>query len=124
MEIKRIEYPVSLSNIENIENDNIDIFVELDDGFHYNLLVVTPQNLSYLMEKEGTNYLPAGALFIVVKSLTEKNIRNAIENYLENNGYWLKLYQLAGERFDYFSTKEMDKMLLKLKEENEELYQE
>lgn len=121
MNIKRIEYPTPLSSIRNIENDNIDVFIELDDGFHYNMLVVTPQNLSWLMEKDGVGYIPAGVPFIVVKSLTEENIRDVVENYLKNDGYWLKLYQLAGERFGLFSTKEMDKMLLKLKEENEEL---
>ncbi|AOT69949.1 hypothetical protein [Geosporobacter ferrireducens] len=124
MKINKIDYPVPLSNIADIENDNIDVFIELDDGFQYNMLVVTPQNLNWLMDKENMNYLPAGVPFIVVKTLTEENIRNAIESYLEDDGYWLKLYQLAGERFGLLSIKEMDEMLLKLKKENEELYKE
>lgn len=117
MEIVKISYPTPLEQVKDIYNDNIDVFIELDDGFCYNMLVVTPQNLSWLMEKEGMNYLPAGVPYIVVKSLTEESIRSAIENYLEDDGYWLKLYQLAAERFGLFSIKEMDKMLLKLKEE-------
>ena len=124
MEIVKISYPTPLEQVKDIYNDNIDVFIELDDGFCYNMLVVTPQNLSWLMEKEGMNYLPAGVPYIVVKSLTKESIRSAIENYLEDDGYWLKLYQLAAERFGLFSIKEMDKMLLKLKEVNEELYKE
>lgn len=124
MEIVKISYPTPLEQVKDIYNDNIDVFIELDDGFCYNMLVVTPQNLSWLMEEEDMNYLPAGVPYIVVKSLTEESIRSAIENYLEDDGYWLKLYQLASERFGLFSIKEMDKMLLKLKEENEELYEE
>lgn len=124
MQIIKIYYPVPLSNIVDIENDNIDVFIELDDGFQYNMLVATPQNLICLMDKENMNYLPAGGPFIVVKTLTEENIRNAIENYLEDDGYWLKLYQLAGERVGLFNIKEMDEMLLKIKKENEKLFKE
>ncbi len=41
MKINNIIYPTSLSQLTNTKDDNIDIFVELDDGFTYTLVVCT-----------------------------------------------------------------------------------
>ena len=96
MKIINIEYPTALSQITDIKDDNIDIFVKLDDGFSYTLVVCTPKNLETLMEKEELEYLPAMPPMIIVKELTEVNISKALDSYLENNAYWLKLYYLSG----------------------------
>ncbi|MGE7113095.1 hypothetical protein [Lysinibacillus sp. NPDC047702] len=96
MKITNIEYPTALSQVTDIKDDNIDIFVKLDDGFSYTLVVCTPKNLETLMEKEGLEYLPAMPPMIIVKELTEVNISKALDSYLENNAYWLKLYYLSG----------------------------
>lgn len=97
MKINKIEFPTSILKIQNIKDDNIDIFVELDDGFTYTLVACTPKNLETLMKRENIEYLPAMPPMIIVQELTEENIRKALDTYLDNNAYWLKLYYLAGE---------------------------
>ncbi|QGG53965.1 hypothetical protein GDS87_16190 [Lysinibacillus pakistanensis] len=115
MKINNIIYPTSLSQLTNTKDDNIDIFVELDDGFTYTLVVCTTKNLETLMEKEGLDYLPAMPPMVIVKELTEENISKALGTYLENNAYWLKLYYLAGE----FDSETLQNTLLKNKSDYE-----
>ncbi|WP_214481729.1 hypothetical protein [Bacillus sp. SM2101] len=45
MKIKNIEFPTALEKVKDIEDDNIDVFVELEDGMTYTLVVATPKNL-------------------------------------------------------------------------------
>ncbi|WP_413366256.1 hypothetical protein [Lysinibacillus sp. 3P01SB] len=97
MKINKISFPTSLLQVNNSKDDNIDIFVELDDGFTYTLVVCTPKNLETLMKRENIEYLPAMPPMIIVNEITEGNIRKALETYLDNNAYWLKLYYLSGE---------------------------
>lgn len=66
MNIKKIEYPTSLSEIKDITNDNIDVFVELEDGSTYVLVVATPKNLYWCMENENVDFL-CGCPQIIVK---------------------------------------------------------
>ena len=117
--ITKIEYPTPLSAIEDIENDNIDVFVELDDGITYTLVAITPANYIWYMDKEKLDYFPPGPPFITVKALTEEIIKTALEAYVENNAYWLKLYYLAGERNGVFDIHEMDKMIKALHSDDE-----
>lgn len=114
MKITNIEYPTALSQITDIKDDNIDIFVKLDDGFSYTLVVCTPKNLETLMEKEELEYLPTMPPMIIVKELTEINISRALDTYLENNAYWLKLYYLSGE----FDSETLQNTLLKNNSDN------
>ncbi len=51
MLVKNIIFPTSLEKIEDIKNDNIDIFVELENGWTYTMVVTTPLNLLSLMKK-------------------------------------------------------------------------
>ncbi|WPC43905.1 hypothetical protein [Clostridium sp. JS66] len=111
MKIKKISYPTSLEKIPDIENDNIDIFVELDDGMVYTMTVTTPKNYYKYMDKEKIDYVPSMPPDIVVRKLTEENIRNALETYVKDDGYWLKLYYLVGNTTDAFDIKLMDKMI-------------
>ncbi len=97
MKINKISFLTSLLQVNNSKDDNIGIFVELDDGFTYSLVVCTPKNLETLMKRENIEYLPAMPPMIIVNEITEGNIRKALETYLDNNAYWLKLYYLAGE---------------------------
>jgi hypothetical protein len=52
MLVKNISFvlPNLLEEIQDIENYNVDIFVELEDGFNYTLVVATA-NLLSLLEK-------------------------------------------------------------------------
>lgn len=92
MKIKRIEiYEV----IKDVDNDNIDVIVENEDGYAYVIPVRTPQDVLEEMKQEKTNFVKPGTPNIIVKKLTEEIIREAIEAYAEDDGYWLKLHQFA-----------------------------
>lgn len=85
-------------------------------------VVTTPKNYYWYMDKEGLDYIPASPPDIIVRSLTEENIRKAIESYLDDDGYWLKLYFLAGKREGTFAVKAMDKMIEEIKETNKKVF--
>lgn len=121
MKIVNITFPTCLSHIDNIENGNIDVFVELDDGFTYTMVVTTPQNYYWYMDKEGLDYIPPYPPDIIVRRLTEENIRQAIEAYAEDDAYWMKLYFLSGERNGAFDLETMNKMLTDIKKTNAEI---
>lgn len=121
MKIKKISYPTSLEEISDIEDDNIDIFVELDDGMVYTMTVSTPKNYYKYMDREKIDYIPSMPPDIIVRKLTGENIRNALETYVKDDGYWFKLYYLAGSTTDAFDIKLMDKMIQEIKKQNEEI---
>ncbi len=121
MKIINIEYPSSLSEVKDIYNDNMDIFVELDDGMTYIFTVATPQNYYWYMDKEGIDYMDPGIPYVIVRSLTEENIRKVIETYLnECDGYWFKFYAMAGINEYAFSSESLDKMIEKIRQERKE----
>ena len=98
MLVKRIEFPTYLEDITDIENGNIDVFVELEgDAYTYTLVVATAKNVEFLMDKEKMNYSEPGHPFIIVKKLTKEIISEAIEAYASDEAYWLKLYHFAGK---------------------------
>jgi len=100
MLVKKISFPNpnELEDIEDIENDNIDVFVELEDGYVCTVVVSTPKNLKSLMNKNKMDFLKPGCPFIIVKKLTKEIIEEMIKVYAEeDNGYWLKLYQFSGD---------------------------
>ena len=97
MLIKSIIFPTYLEDITDIENSNIDVFVELEDGYTYTVVVATVKNIESLMDKEKMNYFEPGYSFIIVKKLTKEIISEAIEAYASDEAYWLKLYHFAGE---------------------------
>ncbi|MCM3274293.1 hypothetical protein [Paenibacillus elgii] len=121
MKIKQIKFPTPLTEIKDIENDNIDVIVELEDGFSYTVVVTTPKNLMWYMNKENLNYIPASSLEIIVSSLTETNIYQAIENFSQGDAFWLKLYYLTSISKDVFDHEKIDKELQDIKRFNDEL---
>lgn len=96
MKVIKIEYPTQLSELKDIKDDNIDVFVELDDGITYTVVVSTPKNYYNYMEKENIDFY-CGVPDVIVKEITHDNIERAIIKYAEDNAYWLKYYHLAGE---------------------------
>ncbi len=122
MNIKNVKYPTPLSEIVDAYNGNIDVFIEADDGMTYTFVVTTPKNYYWYMDKEGLDYIPASPPDIIVRSLTEDNIRKVVESYLEDDGYWLKLYFLAGKRNGAIEVKAMDKMIEEIKENNKRIF--
>jgi hypothetical protein len=94
MKIKRIEFA---HEIRDPYMDNLDVFVENEDGYTYTIIVSTPGDLVDQMEQEKMNFIRPDTPKIIVKKLVEPIIREAIEAYAENNGYWLKLCQFGDD---------------------------
>ena len=86
-----------LNEIEDVYNSNIEVFVTLEDGFTLTIVVGTPKNLQYLMEKDKVNFYGPGLPWIIVQKLTKEIIQEAIKAYIDDKPevYWLKLYHFA-----------------------------
>ena len=107
MKIKNITYPTVLEKIP----DNIDVFVETEDGMHFTMTICTPMFYLHYMEKENLNFIPASPPDIIVKELTHNNIKEALESFCEDDGYWMKLYFLSGASEGIFSKDKLDEMI-------------
>jgi hypothetical protein len=95
MKVKSIEIPYSWADIDN-ENDKINVLVETDTGFYYNLTVVTPKKIESLMDEKKMNYLEIGSPFIVVRELTKEIIEETMKAYVEEqDGYSVRLYHFS-----------------------------
>ncbi len=119
MKIKTIEYPTSLEKITDPFNDNIDVFVETEDGYHFTMTVSTPQFYLTYMEKENRDFIEAAPPDIIVKELKHEIIMHALESYCEDDGYWMKLYYLAGTQEGCFSKENLDALVQLSKSEIE-----
>ena len=99
MLVKKISFvrPTLLEEIPDIEDYNLDVFVELEDGYTYTVVIATAKNIESLMDKERMNYFEPGYPFIIVKKLTKEIIFEAIQAYASDEAYWLKLYHFAGK---------------------------
>ena len=95
MLIKKIIFPSSLKYIENIYDDNLDVFVELEDGSEYTVIVGTPKNFLTLMNQHEMDFLEPGCPFIIVRKLTMEVIEKAIHAHTQDNAYWLKLHHFS-----------------------------
>jgi hypothetical protein len=88
MLFKSISFPTYLEDIKDIENSNIDVFVELEDDYIYTVVVATVKNIESLMDNENMNYFELGHPFIIVKKLTKNIIiTEAIEAYASDDAY-------------------------------------
>ena len=83
--------------MKDVYNSNLEVFVTFQDGFTLTIIVGTPQNLQYLMEKDEVNFYGPGLPWIIVQKLTKEIIYEAIKAYMfdKPDGYWLKLYHFA-----------------------------
>jgi hypothetical protein len=98
MKVTKISFPTYLEECIGIENENIDVFVEEEDGYTYTFVVATAKNIEYLMDKWKMKYFSPGHPFIIVKKLTQEIIEETIKDLSQkDNGYWLKLYQFADQ---------------------------
>ena len=95
MFIKEISFPSSLKYIEDIYDANLDVFVELEDGSEYTVIVATPKNFLTLMNRHGMDFLEPGCPFIIVRKLTMEVIEKAINAHTQDDAYWLKLHHFA-----------------------------
>jgi hypothetical protein len=98
MVVKSIRFPTYLEDNPDVASSNIDVFVELEHGYTYTVIVGTPKNIEYLMDKDKMNYFEPNDPFIIVKELTKDIIEETLKAYGEyKDGYWLKLYHFAAE---------------------------
>ncbi|MBP1046774.1 hypothetical protein I6N96_10900 [Enterococcus sp. BWM-S5] len=111
MKVVNIEYLTTLDKIEDITDDNIDVFVTLDDGNKYTLVVATAKNIETRLNEAGYSNPGWVQQLIVVRELEETLIKKAIEDYAEtDNGLFLKVSFLA----TMFEMKELDQALERL----------
>jgi len=96
MKVKEISFPIPLKDVEDIYNDNIDVFVDLENGRSYTVIVGTYQNVLSLLNQENSNFLTPGEPMIIVRKLTMEVIEEAIQAYATcGDAHWLKLYHFA-----------------------------
>lgn len=78
MEVKNTTFPSSLEHIKHIYDDNIDVFVELDDEHIYIIVAITYRNIRSQMDKINDDFLKASYPFIITKKLIMKISKRAI----------------------------------------------
>ena len=86
-----------LNKIKDEFKGNVDVAVELKDGYSYVISVSTPADLLEEMEIEKSNFVPPYSPRIIVKKLSKEIITEAIQAYAQNDGYWLKLCQFGDD---------------------------
>lgn len=89
MNVKNIEYPTTWSNPMN---DNIDVFVTLENGKSYCLAVATIEWINEQVAKNG--YLPP-SVYVIIPEFSYNNIKNAVNAYAVDDAYWLRLYSVS-----------------------------
>ena len=81
----------------DIENDNVDVSIDTDDGYTYTLSFATSKHLQFLMNKEKIAYYGPGYPFIIVNKLTPTIIEETVKAFAEKDGgYWLKVHHFGG----------------------------
>ena len=60
MKVKRMRFPTVWENNPSIENQNMDILVELENGYVYSLKIATRKNIEYIMDQEKKKLLWSG----------------------------------------------------------------
>jgi hypothetical protein len=86
-----IKYVSPLVDVD-LENDNIDVHFELDDGRVFSLLVATPNNIFWCMANEGSDFY-FGVPPLFVRVLTKECVEKAVNAPVtEDDGRWLCVY--------------------------------
>lgn len=75
----------------------VEVFLTLENDFTYELTILTPQYLTWLMKKDKINFIEPDFSFIIVKKLTRAIISEVIEDYVKDNAYWLRLHYFEDE---------------------------
>ena len=86
-----IEYPTPMKNC-NIKNDNIDIFVKLENGNKYCITLTT---IDWISNHVGERHLPSGSPDLIVKELQNQVIEDAVKEYSEDDAYWLRVFSMS-----------------------------
>ena len=92
IKIKRIAFPTEIAEIEDAFNDNIDVIVEFWDGSSVCVVVATPQNLIWQMEKENMDFLPLGEPMVIVSKIDADIIERALHEYEKDAELFERLF--------------------------------
>ena len=76
-----------MEEITNVDNANIDILIENENGYEYIIIVEKPQDLFEEMNQEKANYVRPGTFNIIVKKLIKEIITEAIQAHAEDDRY-------------------------------------
>jgi hypothetical protein len=96
MKVINIRIPYDLESID-IENDEIDVFVDTDEPYTYVLSVATPKHIQFRMDEQKKDIFGPGYPLIFVNKLTPEIIEQAVKAFAEDDcGYWLKVYHFGG----------------------------
>ena len=76
----------------NPDNDNIDVCIEFENGRQYTVVVITPDNLKFLMEKDGTRYVEPASPFLIAKRLDIETIEKLITDLVQSGDFFMKAY--------------------------------
>ena len=87
----KIKFPFLWESI-NVNDDNVDVCVELEDGKQYTFVVATPDNLKSLMQKDSLPFLKPALPLLFVEKITAENIVRLIDSLLNDNVFLLKFY--------------------------------
>lgn len=82
MKVINIRIPYNLEET-TIENENVDVFVDTDEGYTYNLSFATTRHIQFLMDKEREEYFGPSYPFIIVNKLTREIIEQAVKAFAE-----------------------------------------
>lgn len=106
MRIKDWKYLIEDLNKLNLENDNVDVAVTLETGECFTVVVATIKNLEQQMVIDEKKYLSPGCPQIIVSSLEDGTVFQALSDFASGDAHWLKLYHCA----DIISTHELEKI--------------
>ena len=73
--------------ITDIEDYNLDVFVELENRYPYTVVVGTSKNLISLMDKEKMNFLESVDPFIIVRKMIKScfELHESVVNWISFN---------------------------------------
>ena len=61
----------------------VEVLVTLENNFTYDITILTPKYLTWLMSKDKVNFIEPGFSFIIVKKLTGAIIRKIIQIFVK-----------------------------------------
>ena len=73
----------------------VDVIVTYITDYGYTVVVATPAKILKVMNDDSVNFIKPEAL-IIVKQLTQQFIEQVVNEYVLNDGYWLKLHKFSG----------------------------
>ena len=91
MKVLQITYPTNL-DMCNKKNDNIDIFVKLENEKDYCITIAT---IEWIKNNMPNGYLEPFTPYIIVSELKKEIIEKAIEDFSTDDAYWLRLYSVS-----------------------------